>query len=421
MKIIGYILLIVLFFSCEKSEYETWLYEPGIEAVDSVAIYPNSPVLIANGKAQLSFLVKAYSFVKDKRTIEQVINGEHIVKDSVFTKISAMKMDRFEASDIQIKTGDGKLIEGQKFSTTEGAGTDIEFVCTIHGIESEPCKVHLIADPVIEFPAITIPVVFHLLVTDENVIKYDGITTELLQRFIERANKVFSGTYADDPVAVDSKIRFELATVDDRGNKLATPGINRVEMGDPDYGEVEEYINENLLWDPDRILNIWVNDEIYGTNAYGPAYVLDNGTTIPGFELTSVTTAGEVEFSSWEEAGMTMSVGSIFSLNKSGSGNSEHLEYYLGTHLGLLPTVYNSYSDIEFIDGDVDFCSDTYTYQLGPISQEKNTYSDDKEAPVIYYNSYNIMDESSASTSLTYEQVLRIRKVMANCPGRMFN
>ena len=67
MKIIGYILLIVLLFSCEKSEYETWLYEPGIEAVDSVAIYPNSPVLIANGKAQLSFLVKAYSFVKDKR------------------------------------------------------------------------------------------------------------------------------------------------------------------------------------------------------------------------------------------------------------------------------------------------------------------------------------------------------------------
>ena len=31
MKIIGYILLIVLLFSCEKSEYETWLYEPGIE------------------------------------------------------------------------------------------------------------------------------------------------------------------------------------------------------------------------------------------------------------------------------------------------------------------------------------------------------------------------------------------------------
>lgn len=421
MKIIAYILLIVLLFSCEKSEYETWLYEPGIEAVDSVAIYPNSPVLIANGKAQLSFLVKAYSFVKDKRTIEQVINGEHIVKDSVFTTVSAMKMDRFEASDIQIKTGDGKLIEGQKFSTTEGAGTDIEFVCTIHGIKSKPCKVHLIADPVIEFPAITIPVVFHLLVTDENVIRYDGITTEFLQRFIDRANKVFAGTYTDDPVAVDSKIRFELATVDDRGNKLATPGINRVEMGDPDYGEVEEYINENLLWNPDRILNIWVNDEIYGNNAYGPAYVLDNGTTIPGFELTTVTTADEVEFSSWEEVGMAMSVGSIFSLNKSGSGNCEHFEYYLGTHLGLLPTVYSPYSGIKFIDGDVDFCSDTYTYQFGPISQEKNTYSDDKEAPVIYYNSYNVMDESSASTSLTYEQVLRIRKVMANCPGRMFN
>ncbi len=32
----------------------------------------------------------------------------------------------------------------------------------------------------------------------------------------------------------------------------------------------------------------------------------------------------------------------------------------------------------------------------------------------------NIMDESSASTSLTYEQVLRMRKVIADCTGRMF-
>lgn len=415
MKIIDYILLIVLLFSCEKSEYETWLYEPGIEAVDSVAIYPNSPVLIANGKAQLSFLVKAYSFVKDKRTIEQVINGEHIVKDSVFTKISAMKMDRFEASEIQIKTRDGKLIEGQKFSTTEGAGTDVEFVCTIHGIESEPCKVHLIADPVMDFPTITVPVVFHLLVTDKNINRYDGITTGLLQGFIDRANKVFSGTYADDPVAVDSKICFELATVDVQGNELATPGINRVEMGTPAYGEVAGYINKNLLWDPNRILNIWVNDEIYGTNAYAPAYILDNGTVVPGLKMNSVATADEVSFTSYSEVGITLTVSSIFSINKGG------YEYYLGTHFGLMPTVFSTYSGIPFVNGDVDFCSDTYTYELGPIALEKNTYSDDKQAPVIYYNSCNIMDESSASTSLTYEQVLRMRKVIANCPGRMFD
>lgn len=414
MKIIGYILLIVLLFSCEKSEYETWLYEPGIEAVDSVAIYPNSPVLIANGEAQLSFLVKAYSFVKDKRTIEQVIDGKHIVKDSVFTKIAEMKMDRFNSSDIQIKTGDGKLLEGQKFSTGEGAGTDVEFTCTLNGIESAPGKVHLIAQPVIDFPTVTIPVVFHLLVTDDNVNKFKGITTELLQGFIDRANKVFSGTYADDPVAVDSKIRFELATLDARGNQLAIPGMNRVDLGDPAYGEVAAYINKNLLWDPNRILNIWVNDEI-GTKAYAPAYILDNGTVVPGLEMKSVATADEVKFTSYKEAGIPISVGSIFSINKGG------YEYYLGAHFGLMPTVFSVYSDIPFVDGDVDFCSDTYTYELGPIALEKNTYSDDKEAPVIYYNSYNIMDGSSASTSLTYEQALRMRKVMANCPGRMFD
>ena len=106
---------------------------------------------------------------------------------------------------------------------------------------------------------------------------------------------------------------------------------------------------------------------------------------------------------------------SIFSIYKGG------YEYYLGTHFGLMPTVFSTYSGIPFVNGDVDFCSDTYTYELGPIALEKNTYSDDKQAPVIYYNSCNIMDESSASTSLTYEQVLRMRKVIANCPGRMFD
>ena len=237
----------------------------------------------------------------------------------------------------------------------------------------------------------------------------------MLQGFIDRANKVFSGTYADDPVAVDSKIRFELATVDVQGNKLATPGINRVEMGTPAYGEVAGYINKNLLWDPNRILNIWVNDEIYGTNAYAPAYILDNGTAVPGLKMNSVATADEVSFTSYREVGITLTVSSIFSINKGG------YEYYLGTHFGLMPTVFSTYSGIPFVNGDVDFCSDTYTYELGPIALEKNTYSDDKQAPVIYYNSCNIMDGSSASTSLTYEQVLRMRKVIANCPGRMFD
>ena len=183
-------------------------------------------------------------------------------------------------------------------------------------------------------------------------------------------------------------------------------------MGTPAYGEVAGYINKNLLWDPNRILNIWVNDEIYGTNAYAPAYILDNGTAVPGLKMNSVATADEVSFTSYKEVGITLTVGSIFSINKGG------YEYYLGTHFGLMPTVFSTYSGIPFVNGDVDFCSDTYTYELGPIALEKNTYSDDKQAPVIYYNSCNIMDGSSASTSLTYEQVLHITAFEVREEGR---
>ena len=97
--------------------------------------------------------------------------------------------------------------------------------------------------------------------------------------------------------------------------------------------------------------------------------------------MNSVATADEVSFTSYREVGITLAVSSIFSINKGG------YEYYLGTHFGLMPTVFSTYSGIPFVNGDVDFCSDTYTYELGPIALEKNTYSDDKQAPVIYYNS----------------------------------
>ena len=60
----------VLLLSCEKQEYESWRTFPDVSKVTRVNLSPNSPVLIADGKAELTFKVKAYMGVEDIRTIE---------------------------------------------------------------------------------------------------------------------------------------------------------------------------------------------------------------------------------------------------------------------------------------------------------------------------------------------------------------
>ena len=52
--------------------------------VTRVNLSPNSPVLIADGKAELTFKVKAYMGVEDIRTIELENEDGVIVKDSTF-------------------------------------------------------------------------------------------------------------------------------------------------------------------------------------------------------------------------------------------------------------------------------------------------------------------------------------------------
>ena len=71
MKVLFLMILIsVLVFSCEKAEYESFRTYPDVSQVARVSLSPNSPVLIADGKAELTFKVKAYMGVEDTRTIE---------------------------------------------------------------------------------------------------------------------------------------------------------------------------------------------------------------------------------------------------------------------------------------------------------------------------------------------------------------
>ena len=133
--------------------------------------------------------------------------------------------------------------------------------------------------------------------------------------------------------------------------------------------------------------------------------------------MTKVQHASEAVFTDYTETGIVLRADEIF--NFAGGGETR-LEYYLGGYFGLAPTEINYYSsEWPYVNGDVDYCSDTYTSYPSSFLN-RSSYSEEEGAVSHTYDAFNIMDKYSKSTSLTYEQALRIRTVLENCPGRMF-
>ena len=125
----------------------------------------------------------------------------------------------------------------------------------------------------------TIPVIFHIIHNGEAVGTGDNVSAALVQAQLDQLNNDFRrivGTsgYNTNSVGADTEIEFCLATVDENGNTLAEPGINRINRNTqgwsaPPYGTCDANGNlndayiENTLkpqsqWDPNDYFNIWV-------------------------------------------------------------------------------------------------------------------------------------------------------------------
>lgn len=414
MKTIILSALALLFFACCKNEFDSYLIPQGTEDIIEVALYPNSPVLIADGKAQLTFKIRAYTEVQARTSVPYYKDGVTMVRDSFFMDTTTLNADRIPEDQITIIASNGEKVEGRTFSTTASTG-EMSFTCRIGDITSEPCKIKLIKPEIPEFTSIRIPVVFHILYTSDNKTISEGINAQLMAEMLERMNKVFAGTFAPSPSSLDTKITFIQAETDLNNLPISEKGINRVNLdvanakGDP----LNSYIVKNLVWNPEKYLNIW----IYKTQnaiANNPGYVMDNGTEIAGLSLKKVIDLSEVKISNPGNVGIVLPITSVFKI-KNGTSDTR-LEFLFGKFFGLLETS----SDDDYEGDDTDYCSDTYVPDYRPISISKPTAiaKDSKEKP-IYFDSYNIMDKYTASTTISYEQAIRIRKVTDNCPLRM--
>lgn len=400
MKPIIIALITLLFLACQQDEFEAKIQYLGTDAIKYVRLYPNSSVLMADGKAQLKFKVKAFTEIERTKTVD----------NQQVTYLDTMELiyDRLPQEQISVATADGQKIENFTYTTNQVGSGSQRFIAKIGNISSEPVDVKVIAKPA-AFPQVTIPVVFHILSTVKTKNACDGVTSEFVNKLIVRLNQVFAGEIYAAPSAIDSGIRFILADKDPQGKLLETPGIRREDRKSETTAELTQYVKENLMWDPARYLNIWIYDSSpWSDPCEAPAYVLDNGTEIPGLDLKVVEKAEDAAYSTPAAIGITIAASKVFATN---------FENVMGIFWGLLPTGYRDYKE-NWVDGDTDYCPDTYSYEVMYMAAEKWTYTG-KKWDRIYYDSYNIMDEYSAATTISYDQAQRIHKVIENCPLRM--
>lgn len=414
MKRLLLIMVIISFLSCQKDSIKEYINVSEVEDIEILQLSANSDKLYANGNAQIDFTVRAYGTYEKTIQESQEVDGETVLVEQTVLDTFLLKEDRLPAGSISIYNEDGEKIEGNSFSTSSGAGSTVAFYAKAGDLESDLFEVELKEVPETNFEEIVIPVVFHIVSNNNTKNSCDGVTAEYINKKIEELNDIFAGRLYNAPMAVNSNIRFKLAEKDNNNNSFENAGINRVHLGEKEGAELLVHIKESLMWDPQRFLNVWI---ALGTHKYGwsiddiaeaPKYIDIPVDNLKGLDLTLEEDLSVLEYEELGDIGVLVSPGNFL-------GSNYSFPQSIGKFLGLLPTVYfDYYGAPEIVDGDVDYCDDTYTYWIGSRSKYNRTLED------YYYLSYNIMDNSSTRTTVSYKQILRMRTVLQHCAFRQF-
>lgn len=430
----------LILFACQKETEIAKVEFMGLDKVSRIELHPNSPQLIADGKAELKFKVKLY-----------YKNGEDEV---------AMIADRVPLEEIKITASDGKTFTANQGYSTTATTDEATFTCAIGSIVSPEVSVELTSAVQPIYEKVVIPIIFHAIYTKDTKNSVKEFTPELLQRIVDRANKVFARKLINAPSSCDSGIQFEIAHV----NKVEI-SVQKSEWGTPESNLAQsayDYIAENLMTDPSTYLNIWVMDVVsdHGNFAMGhciPKYTYGNPEDIPGLKLKQISDESEVEEVKPENVGIGISFAEVYSLMMGRYGvDTERFEMRLGRFFGLLPTgrgegegsiddEHNGGdegdwdgSDEGDWDGgdegnwdedpapkpslyaDLDYCDDTYSYEYRFFKIEKKTFplNGEESGKTYLFDSFNIMDDLSACNTISRDQVKRIRQVMQDCAFR---
>lgn len=389
--------------------------------IDSIGLMANHTMLVADGYAQIDLRPFAYN---KKRNEKRTAISDLRLQESFFeytTNIPGLKLNR------KFSTKDADLI---------GKEITVKVIVKATGLESEVFKFTVIKPSEIT-ETITIPIVFHIAQTTEDIASYGGsYSKDRIDQVIERLNNAFSGIVSRNPNGANTKIVFKAATFGKDGYRLNEAGINRVvtkeitaDKNEEDEFDIHSYdnyiVSNNMMWSPERYLNVWlISDKGDKMAPFGmkfsekfiPHYRNPGATGEPeGLNLvdydiendpTDIPFVGGVIYRLQSINTIARSIGDF----KKQSDND--LIHYIGRYLGLLPT----YSIVEEAD---DYCEDTQSYLISVKNDNTINASSQKTTESFIFDAENIMDDpASAHRSVTHGQYKRILWVLNNCPER---
>ena len=423
-------------FSCQD-EYTSYLKPEGLDKISVITLSPNSPTLIADGRHELTFKIKAFMHTEHTRKIERIVNGESVISDSVFVTRGEVRADRLNPDDFTITASTGETVSGLTYTTTQTG--NVTFTATYKGVTSTPQTVEMVAADTRVYEERVIPVIFHLCIQPENAAEYAGYDEAFFRKLLDRTNAVFAGTAAPDPLATDSKIRFVLATHNPNGLPFATPGVERITLpaglaGIPLTNWMRTSANVgNTIWDPSRYLNIWCLSA--GATAQAPLYLKTGSDPIPGLNILPARVVAD------DAAALTIaktvSATGIYSggtLSTLGLGLMISPRTYLRmddrTNVAMnLANTFGAFFGLTATAAPDDYCADTFQdAEYGNAedlerSVSQGTKPTDPEALANFYtvdfDAYNAMTAVGRRTSFTPDQIARMRLVMDNSPLRM--
>ena len=382
-----------------------------ITSVDSIGIAPDYLSVIANGVAVLDLRPQLFRKEKQGDSIRVIQILDARVNDEwiEYSANTSLPVSRY------FSTNNQSLVGSEIGITAKIKGTNIY---------SEEVKIKVVA-PVTITREITIPVVFHILQTQEDVENFGYFNYAKIDMIVKKLNNAF-GNVAPNAIGIDTKITFKKAVYDHLGNRLHEEGVNRLSpltsIGTERNKEVAYYdslLQElKIVWPTDQYMNIWlVTDRT--TPDFGsiiserniPGYYTGSGENVPnGLNLRPYDSS--VKFTVFQSGVIYKSqlINAVeTSTGNSGTASDNDLLYYVGKYLGLLQTF--SFTS----NANPDYCDDTHNYSI-----ENNTNTQMyKTANNCYFLSTNIMDDpTGVHTSVSQDQYKRIFWILENSPER---
>ena len=295
-------------------------------------------------------------------------------------------------------------------------------------IESEHIVVEVRQVEPTNYDELTIPVVFHVLSGPSNSVVEMKVTEDFLQGKLDILNNVFNKKRTNNPNGGSANINFSLAEYDDNGKLLDVKGLNPIKTKTIFTAkESLEYIKEELKWDYNKYLNIWICDLASGSyrgdgstsfRVEAPKVILEGETAIAGIDARSITDIKEGDVVELEDTGIVYNMGD-FAITRNYDNWATGFSNLIGRYYGLLSMGYISRWDWRIqesvdnlVDGDTDFCDDTPMYDYSYSLYKKNYVTGER------FTTYNIMANYSRQNSITYDQAKRIREVLKKCPTR---